>query len=240
MIRFIIVAIFIFLFFTIGQITLVIGFLISLFNKQKADAFYRNVVRFVFDMIIFISGVSIEIENEISQFKTPCMVIANHRSFFDVIILYHYLKFPISFIAKKELLSVPFLGFWMKKINCLFLERDDIRQQFNTMIKAINNINQGFSYVIFPEGTRNKNIDEKDLLPFKDGSFILAKKTNCYIYPISISNTYQIFEKQMPKIRKTRVKLTFSEPLVYNDLSDDNKNNIGSFARNLIINMLSK
>ena len=239
MIRFILVVIFMVIFFTIGQVTLLIGFFISLFDKDKADAFYRRVVRFVFDTIVWISGVEVETINKINIDKSPCMIIANHRSFFDVMLLYHYIDFPCAFIAKVELERVPLLGFWMKKIKCLFLERDDLRQQFSVMLKAIDNIKSGFSYVIFPEGTRNKNEKDTDLLDFKDGSFILTKKTNCPIYPIALSNTVSIFEKQFPRIRKTKVKIIFSEPITYNELSDEQKNHIGQYFKERISKMLT-
>ena len=239
MIRFIITVIFMTLFFTIGQITLVIGFFISLFDKEKANSFYRRVVRFVFDTIVFISGADIETINKIDIDKKPCMIIANHRSFFDVMILYHYINIPCAFIAKDELEKVPLLGLWMKKIGCLFLERDNLRQQFSIMLEAINNIKNGFSYVIFPEGTRNKNEKDTDLLDFKDGSFILTKKTDCYIYPIALSNTVSLFEKQFPKIRKNKVKIIFNEPIKYSELTEDKQNNIGLYFKDMIKNELS-
>ena len=240
MIRFILVVIFIILFFTIGQVTLLIAFLISIFDKEKADNFYIRVVKFVFDTIVLISGVEVETINKINIDKNPCVIIANHRSFFDVMLLYHYINFPCSFIAKVELSKVPFLGYWMKKIKCLFLERDDLRQQFSVMIKAIDNIKLGFSYVIFPEGTRNKNELDTDLLDFKDGSFILTKKTNCPIYPIALSNTVSIFEKQFPKIRKTKVKIIFSEPVRFDELTDEQKNNIGHYFKDKVKKMLEE
>lgn len=238
MIRFILVVVFITLFFTIGQVTLLIAFIISLFDKEKTDEFYRSVVRFVFNTIMSISGVEVETINRIKIDKTPCIIIANHRSFFDVMLLYHYIKFPCSFIAKVELSKVPMLGFWMKKIKCLFLERDDLRQQFSVMIKAIENIKSGFSYVIFPEGTRNKSELDTDLLDFKDGSFILTKKTNCPIYTIALLNTVSIFEKQFPKIKKNKVKIIFSKPVTFEELTEEQKNNIGHYFRNKIKAML--
>lgn len=238
MIRFILAVIFIGLFFTIGQVTLLVGFIISIFNKDKADYFYRRVVKFVFDTIVFISGLEIDIINRINIDKLPCMIIANHRSLFDVMILYHYIDFPCAFIAKDELSRIPLLNLWMNNINCLFLKRDDIRQQFTVMLKGIENIKNGFSYVIFPEGTRNKNENDADLLDFKDGSFILTKKTNCYVYPIALSNTMSIIERHFPKIYKTRIKLIFGKPQRYEDLTTDQQNNIGHYFQTKIKDML--
>lgn len=239
MIRFILTVIFMILFFTIGQITVLIGFFISLFDKDKSATFYRRVVHFVFDTIVFISGAEVENINQINIDKTPCMIIANHRSFFDVMLLYHYIDFPCAFIAKDELSKIPLLGFWMKKIGCLFLERDNIRQQFVVMLDAINNIKAGFSYVIFPEGTRNKNEKDTELLDFKDGSFVLSKKTDCYIYPIALSNTISLFEKQFPKIRKNKVRIIYTNPVKFNELTEEQQNSIGQYFRAMIKDMLA-
>lgn len=71
----------------------------------------------------------------------------------------------------------------MRYLHCLFLDRKDIKQGLKTILTAIEKIKSGISICIFPEGTRNKNKDELELLPFHEGSFKIASKSGCAIHP---------------------------------------------------------
>ena len=84
----------------------------------------------------------------------------------------------MGFFAKKEMEKVPLLSTWMKRLHCLFLDRNDLKQGLKTILTAIEKVKSGISICIFPEGTRNKNEDELDMLPFHEGSFKIAAKAN--------------------------------------------------------------
>ena len=107
-----------------------------------------------------------------------------------------------GYIAKRRLRKVPILSIWMKRLYCLFLNRQDIKEGMKTILKGIDQIKHGISMCIFPEGTRNDN--PKELLPFKEGSFKLALKTGCPIIPIAMTNTPKIYEAQAPLLKDTR------------------------------------
>lgn len=63
------------------------------------------------------------------------------------------------------------------RLYCLFLDRSDIKQGLQTILTGIAQIKDGVSMCIFPEGTRNTNASELDLLPFHEGSLKMAEKT---------------------------------------------------------------
>ena len=56
-----------------------------------------------------------------------------------------------SFIAKKEMKKWPLIGRWMRRFDCIFLDRKNARQGMKDMKEAIDKIKKGHSYVIFPE-----------------------------------------------------------------------------------------
>ena len=131
---------------------------------------------------------------------------------FDILLTYTRCPRLTGYIAKTEMEKIPLLSNWMRYLHCLFLDRKDIKKGLKTILTGIDLIKSGISVCIFPEGTRNRNESDLDLLDFHEGSFRLATKTDCLIVPIAMNNTVSIFEKQFPKIRKTHVVLEYGKP----------------------------
>ena len=128
----------------------------------------------------------------------------------------------------------------MHYLHCLFLDRKDIKKGLKTILSGIELIKSGISVCIFPEGTRNRNESDLELLEFHEGSFRLATKTDCLIVPIAMNNTVSIFEKQFPKIRKNHVVLEYCKPFRPSELSKEDKKHIGEYTRTQILETLKK
>ena len=109
----------------------------------------------------------------------------------------------------------------MKRLYCLFLDRENIREGLKTILTAIDYVKQGVSICIFPEGTRNKSDDE--FLPFKGGSLKIGEKSGCPVVPVSINHSDDIFEKHLPKICKATVVIEFAKPIDASSLSKEEK-----------------
>ena len=84
------------------------------------------------------------------------LFVSNHQSNFDILLLLAYLPVPKAFVAKVELEKLPFINQWMKRIHCLFMDRNDIKQSAQIIIEGIKQLKSGINMVIFPEGTRSK------------------------------------------------------------------------------------
>jgi len=97
----------------------------------------------------------------------------------------------------------------MKRLYCLFLNRDDVKEGLKTILTGIEQIKNGISMCILPEGTRGTGIDESDMLPFKEGSLKMAEKTGCPIIPMALTGTADIFENHLPWIRSAHVTLQY-------------------------------
>ena len=100
----------------------------------------------------------------------PYFIIGNHRSYFDILLTYSRCPIRTGYIAKKEMEKIPLLSTWMRYLHCLFLDRKDIKQGLKTILTAVDKVKSGISICIFPEGTRNRNKDELDMLPFHEGA----------------------------------------------------------------------
>ncbi|MDE6956790.1 MAG: 1-acyl-sn-glycerol-3-phosphate acyltransferase, partial [Lachnospiraceae bacterium] len=138
-----------------------------------------------------------------------------------------------GYVAKKEMDKYPSLRTWMRRLHCLFLDRENPKEGLKTVLQGIEYLKNGISVCIFPEGTRNTG-KELSLLPFKDGALKMADKTGCAIVPMSMNNTAEIFENHFPKIKKTHVILEYGEPIYPADLEKDVRKHLGAYCQEII------
>ena len=176
MIRLIFVALFVVLFLIIGIPVLGIEWLIGKISKKTMDYSSLRIVQWAFKVIVRLAGIELTVIGEENVPDEPVLFIGNHRSYFDIVITYARCKNLTGYIAKKEMLSIPLLRTWMKRLYCLFLDRENPKEGLKTILQAIDYVKHGVSICIFPEGTRN-NGEELSLLPFHNGSFKIAEKT---------------------------------------------------------------
>jgi 1-acyl-sn-glycerol-3-phosphate acyltransferase len=125
--------------------------------------------------------ISIENKQNINP-HVPYIFVSNHQSLLDIALLSQlYIKF--RWISKIELAKIPVLG-WVIRMNKHILVRRGERESIYKMTRACKkSLSEGISIFIFPEGTRSS---DGNLLPFKDGAFILAKETGIPIMPVLI------------------------------------------------------
>ena len=77
------------------------------------------------------------------------LFIGNHRSYFDILLTYSRCQRLTGYIAKKEMLKYPLLRDWMKRLYCLFLDRDNPKEGLKTILTAIDYVKKGVSICIF-------------------------------------------------------------------------------------------
>lgn len=212
-------------------------------EKVSKDPFIKSKIAqrqvgIAFKIILFLSGTKTTVKGiENVPTDEPVLYVANHRGFYDIVIAYANVPTQTCFVSKKELENVPLISWWMRRLGCLFLDRDDIKAGLKTILEGIEKVKDGYSIFIMPEGTRN-NTDE--VLPFHEGSFKFAQKTNCPIIPVAITNTDEVLENHFPWIRKADVSISFLEPVRIQDLSPEDKKFVGAYCRNIIKENLEK
>jgi 1-acyl-sn-glycerol-3-phosphate acyltransferase len=134
---------------------------------------------------------------------------SNHGSIFDIVLLLAYTGRPFGFVAKKELLLIPFLNMWISVLGGLFIDRKNVRKAILTINKGVERIKAGGAMLIFPEGHRSRG---QGLLPFHSGSFRLATRAEALIVPVALAGTYAVFEKNY-RVNALPVKVTFCKPV---------------------------
>ena len=112
--------------------------------------------------------------------------ISNHRSYLDTAALFISLGKRMGLVAKKELLKIPIFGYGLSFVNIIAIDRTNPEKARESMSKAREVMNRGYSFGVFAEGTRAL---PGELLPFKKGAFHLALQTGAPIVPVAIKNT---------------------------------------------------
>ncbi|MDF1570450.1 MAG: 1-acyl-sn-glycerol-3-phosphate acyltransferase [Bacteroidales bacterium] len=121
----------------------------------------------------------------------PVVLVANHRSLVDVLALYKVRR-PVKWVSKAENFRLPFIGMVLSLSNCIRINRESLRSGLQFISQAEKEMKKGSSVMIFPEGTRSKT---KEMRPFRDGAFILAKKIHSGIIPIVHTGTENAFSR---------------------------------------------
>lgn len=121
----------------------------------------------------------------------PYVIIANHSSYLDIFVMYSIMpSHPFLFLGKSEILKYPLFKTLFKRLNIPVFRNDRIKAA-RSFIQAKEALNNGWSIVIFPEGTiPDENWPQ--MIPFKEGAFKLAKSAKVPIVPISFTNNYKL------------------------------------------------
>ena len=136
---------------------------------------------------------------------------SNHISLIDTPLLVSQLPRALCFLAKKELFSVPFMGWYLHRQGHIPIERSDPKATLRSMAEAARVIDQERrSLLAFPEGTRSP---DAHLLPFKEGTAMLALRSQTPILPIAVVGTEKVMVAKSLEIRSGAVELRLGKPI---------------------------
>ena len=164
----------------------------------------------------------------------------NHQGMFDALVFLESCPVPFSVVYKKEVRNVILLKLVFRALHAIAIDREDIKQSLQVINQMTEEVKQGRNFLIFPEGTRNKNADETEMLPFHDGSFKIAARAKSPIIPIAISNSANIWEANFPKMTPTHVVIEYGKPIIPSELDRDTQRRLGSYTQDIIKEMLIK
>ncbi len=231
MIRFVLVILALVLFFVVTFPVYLILLVLRKFFPQFVAKVGQPIVAAGFKFVLLAAGVKVIATGLENIPDEPVLFCGNHRSIADVPVFYTTVPVRSGIVAKKEIRKIPFLSWWMTLLNCLFLDRSDVKQALKTILRGVENIKNGSSMLIMPEGTR---VHGDEMLPFKEGSFKMAEKTGCPVVPVAIWKTDEVFELHMPKVKGCTVRIHYCEPIRVSELPKEDQKHIGLLARERI------
>ncbi len=138
------------------------------------------------------------------------LVLMNHQSLLDIIVMdAHYPK-NLSWVAKKEIAEIPFIGQILTLPKMIIVDREDKKSLLKLLKDAKARLDEGRVIAMFPEGTRGNG---KKLLPFKMGARFLASKLNLKVQPVVIINTRNILDSINFTAHSGTVKIIYLDPI---------------------------
>ncbi len=154
------------------------------------------------------------VKNRKNFIKGKSIVVGNHQSNADPILIWSLFWRPMNYMAKKELFSPKVLGWFMRKMNCISVDRTEV--DLSSIKAGLRVLNNGKTLVIFPEGTRKEDSFAEDI---KNGTAMFALKTSAPIVPMYFVKKPSIFRFNT---------LVIGDPIYLSDevLSDKSKENI--------------
>lgn len=201
---------------------IVLGLFVKKGEIKKYSKFYHRVYVITTKICMSLFGVRMHITGmEKIPNGTSFIAVHNHLSNMDPVILNAVLgKYDLVFMAKKSLAKIPFFGNIIRGVGFLFLDRDNPTKDAYQLARAIKYLKTDTCSVgIAPEGTRN--FTEEILLPFKDGSFIMAKKAQKPIVVCVFKGTEGIKHHLLTKVHHVQLVISdVIEPSVYATLSE--------------------
>ena len=142
---------------------------------------------------------------------SPYVFMLNHQSFLDGPLLVTVLDRPVRVIVKRFVFRIPVLGLGMRFVGYVPLDKEGVGEGRKRITRAASLVREkGYSFLIFPEGTRSWG---GDLLPFRRGGFFLALETGTPIVPVTVKGTYELMPRGQKFVRKGPVQFAFHEPI---------------------------
>ncbi len=168
----------------------------------------------------WILGIRLDVSgrNNVDREK-PCVFMANHLSFLDGPLLFYLIPQVVHVIIKKEIFRIPIIGWSMGFVGFVPVDRKGLKSGRRSIERATELIKtKGYSYLIFPEGTRSR---DGKMQPFRRGAFFLAINSQAPIVPITIEGTYDLMPKGSPFTKKGTVKVTFHQAVPVSGLAKE-------------------
>ena len=187
--------------------------------------------------LLKLAGVTVTVRGQENIPQGPAVYVANHRSYYDIPLVLTCLDRPNGILAKEETRKIPLVHQWMDLLGCVYVQRGDIRASVKALNDATAWVKGGNSFVIFPEGTRNKG-EEGTTLEFKPGAFRVALKSGAPVVPVAISHSRDIMENNHMLMHPARVSVTVLPPITLEGMDKEAHKQLPQRVRAALIRTL--
>lgn len=236
--RVVLIAIFLFTFSIVSIPLYAMAWQIGKKDEKLKVRFAQNIVSRVFKIILLIAGAKVECKGlENVPTDRAILYVSNHRSYLDILTSYTTVPTLTSFVSKKEIQKFPCVSSWMRILKCLFLDRENTKEGLKTILQGIEQLKQGYSIFIMPEGTRSHG---DNLLPFHAGSFKLATKSNAVIVPVAMKSTDKVLRNRHRWFHRTKIQIQYGDPIYMETLTKEEQKMLHVITKNIIQEMLDK
>lgn len=144
----------------------------------------------------------------------PALLIANHQSFLDPLLIGLPLQRPVSFLARDTLFKVPVIGWILRSTYVMPIRREVAGTE--SLRVSLKRLEDGYLVGIFPEGTRSR---DGRLGVMKPGFIALARRAQVPLIPVAVSGTFEAMPRGAFFLRPRRVRVVFGAPIGVEELA---------------------
>ena len=157
---------------------------------------------------MFVLGIKLETQGTLDE--TCDMVMMNHQSLLDIIVIEYIHTRDLAWVAKKEIADLFFFGHIIKAPRMISVDRENKAGIIHLLKEAKDRLDKNRPIAMFPEGTRSNG---KAMLSFKPGAKMIANKYNLKVQPIILFNTRNIVDSKKLRATPGVVKVIFLDSI---------------------------
>lgn len=196
----------------IRGIIIVIQFSITVAITVLAMYMFRNhthkVIKIWMKLQMWFLGIKLEEHGKLDE---SCdMVMLNHQSLLDIIVMEYIHSRDLAWVAKKEISDLFFFGHIIKAPRMISIDRENKSGIIHLLKETKDRLSKGRPIAMFPEGTRSSG---KELLSFKPGAKMVANKHGLKVQPVLLFNTRDILDSKKLEAKPGNVKVVYLEPI---------------------------
>jgi 1-acyl-sn-glycerol-3-phosphate acyltransferase len=144
----------------------------------------------------------------------PALLIANHQSFLDPLLIGLPLQRPVSFLARDTLFKVPVIGWILRSTYVMPIRRESAGTE--SLRVSLKRLEDGYLVGVFPEGTRSR---DGRLGPMKPGFVALVRRAQVPLIPVAVSGAFEAMPRGAVLLRPRRVRVVFGTPISVDELA---------------------
>ena len=168
----------------------------------------HKVIKVWMNFQMFVLGIKLQTQGKLDE---SCdMILMNHQSLLDIIVMEYIHSRDLAWVAKKEITDLFFFGHIIKAPRMISIDRENKAGIMHLFKEARDRLDKGRPIAMFPEGTRS---DGKSMLSFRPGAKILANRYNLRVQPIVLFNTRNIVDSKKVLATPGIVKVVYLEPI---------------------------
>jgi len=198
---------------------------------EDADAYLFKVATNWSNFILEAAKLNLSVVGKGNIPNEAYLFVGNHQSNFDIPVILANMNRVTGAVAKKDMEKIPIMSYWMQQIHCVFIDRLNPREALKAMNEGVENLKNGYSMIIFPEGTRSRS---NNMGEFKKGSLRLSLKAGVPIVPITLYDTYKVMEGNNGEIKAANAKLIIDKPIYIEGMTKEEKADISDVVKNII------
>ena len=183
--------------------------------------------------MLAVSFVRTEIKNKDKIMKgTSYIIISNHQSHFDIIVLVTTLGIQYRWMIKKEILKIPVFGYALYASRNIFIDRSNTASAIESINKGFNRLPGGVSVMVFAEGTRSP---DGKIHEFKKGGFVTAVTRKISILPVTVNGSRRVLRKGNLTLKPGKIQVVIGDPLDTSGYTTDTVQELIDKTRQAII-----